>query len=228
MIFGIAGACRSHELRNLEVNNIEDLGKALLVTIPNTKTYTPRSFTITGNYYNICQKYIKLRPLDANNTTSRFFLNYQNGKCTKQVIGINKFGNVPKKIAAFLNLPDTQLYTGHSLRRSSTTILSDTGANLTEIKQHGGWKSSAVAEQYIEDSLNNKIKRGQKIFQSLTTSKTTNMVETVGNFDDETLDNVLSNLPTTAATTSSTVKNLPSSSNTTINNYNNCTFNIHK
>ncbi|KAJ8978027.1 hypothetical protein NQ317_000487 [Molorchus minor] len=70
----------------------------------------------------------------------------------KQVIGINKFGNVPKQIAEFLDLPDV-LY---------TTVLADTGANLTEIKQHGGWKSSTVAEQYTEDSVMNKMKRGQK------------------------------------------------------------------
>ncbi|KAJ8914661.1 hypothetical protein NQ315_017358 [Exocentrus adspersus] len=41
LIFGIAGACRSHELRDLEINNVQDLEKALLVTIPNTKTHTP-------------------------------------------------------------------------------------------------------------------------------------------------------------------------------------------
>ncbi|KAJ8909867.1 hypothetical protein NQ315_013904 [Exocentrus adspersus] len=74
---------------------------------------------------------------------------------------------IPKQIAAFLDLPDVNLYTGHSLRRSSTTVLAVTGANLIEIKQHGGCKSSTVAEQYIEDSVMNKMKRGQKIFHSL-------------------------------------------------------------
>ncbi|KAJ8909868.1 hypothetical protein NQ315_013905 [Exocentrus adspersus] len=57
LIFGTAGTCRSHELRDLEINNAENLEKTLLVTIPNTQTHTPRSFTVTSNYYNICKKY---------------------------------------------------------------------------------------------------------------------------------------------------------------------------
>lgn len=217
--------------------------KALIVTIPNTKTHTSRSFTIvadSANYYNICKKYINLRPSGINNTTLRFFLNYQHGRCTRQVVGINKFGNVPKQIAAFLNLPNPELYTGHSIRRSSTTVLADTGANLTEIKQHGGWKSSAVAEQYIEDSINNKIKRGRKIFQSLeNASEAANMLETTISFDYQTFDfdNTASNLP---IATTSTTKNLPSTSTTEVstannnpptasvnNYYNNCIFHVN-
>ena len=38
---------------------------------------------------------------------------------------------------------------------------------MTEIKQHGGWKSSSVAEQDIEDSITNKINREKKMFDSL-------------------------------------------------------------
>ncbi|RYA68553.1 hypothetical protein DD592_26780, partial [Enterobacter cloacae complex sp. 2DZ2F20B] len=68
-----------------------------------------------------------------------------------------------KKLLNFSNYQiHSYTYTGHSLRRSSTTLLANTGANMTEIKQHGGWKSSSVAEQYIEDSITNKINRGKK------------------------------------------------------------------
>ena len=171
LIFGICGACRSHELKDLEIQDVQDLGSALFVTIPKTKTNLPRSFTIVNTHYKICKRYINLRPQGIDNTTRRFFLNYQHNKCTRQVIGINKFASVPKEIAKFLKLPDSQLYTGHSLRRSSTTLLANTGANMTEIKQHGGWKSSSVAEQYIEDSITNKINRGKKFFDSLQISK---------------------------------------------------------
>lgn len=34
---------------------------------------------------------------------------------------------------------------------------------MTSIKRHGGWKSTSVAEGYIEDSLNNKIDISNKI-----------------------------------------------------------------
>ncbi|KAJ8910038.1 hypothetical protein NQ315_015243 [Exocentrus adspersus] len=46
LIFDIAGACYSDELRDLAINNVQDLEKALLGTIPNTKTHISRSFTI--------------------------------------------------------------------------------------------------------------------------------------------------------------------------------------
>ncbi|KAJ8980995.1 hypothetical protein NQ317_014862 [Molorchus minor] len=55
-----------------------------------------------------------------------------------------------------LNTSDCELYTGHCFRRTSASFLADSGANLCTIKRHGGWKSSSVAEGYLEDSLENK------------------------------------------------------------------------
>jgi len=81
---------------------------------------------------------IFLRP--ANVKSDRFFLNYKNGKCAKQVIGKNKIENMPKEIAKYLNLPDPQAYTGHSIRRTSATLLDDSGGDITTPKRHGGWK----------------------------------------------------------------------------------------
>ncbi|XP_026331776.1 hemicentin-1-like [Hyposmocoma kahamanoa] len=63
---------------------------------------------------------------------------------------------MPKEIAKFLNLPDPDLYTGHSFRRTSATLLADSGADLLTLKRHGGWRSSTVAESYVEDSVRNK------------------------------------------------------------------------
>lgn len=97
----------------------------------------------------------------------RFFINFQKAKCTRQVIGKNKIGEVPKTIALYLNLPNIESYTGHCFRRTSATFLANSGANLTTLKQHGGWKSSTVAEGYIEHSLGNK----QKIFDNIVNSE---------------------------------------------------------
>lgn len=101
-------------------------------------------------------KYAALRSTKAK--TNRFFLNYQNGKCTSQPIGRNKFGMMPKQIATFLNLQNAHEYTGHSFRRSSATLLADSGADILTLKRHGGWRSSNVAEGYIHDSVRNKEK----------------------------------------------------------------------
>ncbi|KAK4887301.1 hypothetical protein RN001_003572 [Aquatica leii] len=161
-ILGVLGACRGAELCDMAVADFEDLEKKLLkITIPTTKTHISRTFTVEGEYYEIIKKYASLRPKNAE--SSRFFLNYQKGKCTKQIIGKNKVATCPKQIAEFLNLPNSGEYTGHSFRRTSATLLADSGADITTIKRHGGWKSTTVAEGYIQDSTSNKRKISNQI-----------------------------------------------------------------
>lgn len=173
----------------------------MIVKIPNTKTKVPRSFTVDGAFRLIVAKYEALRPSRA--SSDRFFLNYQKGKCTMQPIGINKFGKMPSDIANYLKLTDADLYTGHSFRRTSATLLADSGADLTTLKRHGGWKSSTVAEGnirffinienivylkaccscftgYIEDSTNYKRQIGNQI------ASTINLAPSILNENDET------------------------------------------
>lgn len=122
LIFGVCGACRSDELTRVTMNDIKDHNGLFLVTVPSTSVNTTRSFTIDGDFYRTVQKYMDLRP--SNVITNRFFLNYQNGKCTVQVIGKNKFARMPKQIARFLELPDPDSYTGHSFRKTSSLLAS--------------------------------------------------------------------------------------------------------
>lgn len=161
-IIAISGACRKQELKNINIEDIQDTGKTLIIKISNTKTNTARSFVVPETYYAICKKYINLRPAGGN-TNNTFFLNYQNERCTKQSVGINKIGSVPKQIALFLNLPNANEYTGHCFRRSSATILVDAGGDLLSLKRHGGWQSSSVAEGYINESAANKASTANKI-----------------------------------------------------------------
>lgn len=123
MIFGILGACRRQELHDLKVENVRDTKEIIIVII--TETRKQRTFIITGNNYKICKKYMSLRP--ATCPSPNFFLNYHNGKCTIQNIGIHKFGNVGKQIATYLGLPDAHLYTGHCFRRTSANVQVDGG-----------------------------------------------------------------------------------------------------
>lgn len=161
----MTGACRRQELYNLTKNDVETHGEMILVKITQTKTKIPRSFTIQGQFREIVNKYQALRSTKAKN--DRFFQNFQKGKCTAQTIGINKFSNMPREIARYLGLPEAELYTGHSFRRTSATMLADSGADILTLKRHGGWRSDAVAESYIEDSLHNKAKIGNKIMQGI-------------------------------------------------------------
>jgi integrase len=89
-------------------------------------------------------------------TWNYFFLNYQNGKCYKQVVGINKIGEQPKIIAQYLKLPNPELFTGHCFRRTGATILADAGGDTLTVKNFGGWKSTQVMETYVEESLDKK------------------------------------------------------------------------
>ncbi|KAJ8985283.1 hypothetical protein NQ317_007070 [Molorchus minor] len=131
LILGIAGACRTDELVNLTVDDIEDVGSSLIVKIPNTKTKIPRIFVVTdvGNMLELFRKYLSLRPPHVKH--KRLFLYYKAGKCSSQPVGKNTMGKIPSVVASYLKLPDVACYTGHCLRRSSATLLADTGVNIT-------------------------------------------------------------------------------------------------
>jgi hypothetical protein len=56
------------------------------------------------------------------------------------------------------------MYTGHSFRRTSATLLANaSGTDILDLKRHGGWKSGTVAEGYISESITNKIQVANKI-----------------------------------------------------------------
>lgn len=145
-IFGVTGACRGGEFVKIQAKDVEVQGNLIIVRIPKTKTDVPRSFAIEGELARIVKKYIELRPPTAKD---RFFVHYRNGKCSTQFIGKHMFEKMPKEIAKYLNLEDSELYTGHSFRRTSATLYVDAGADLTMLKRHGAWKSSTVAEGNI-------------------------------------------------------------------------------
>lgn len=164
-IFGLAGACRREELANLTTTDIEDKGNLIIVKIRDSKNHTARNFIISeevhnGTYLQLYRRYTGLRPKKSNN---RFFLVYRKGKCFSQSVGVNSFGKMPSEIAIFLKLPNPELYTGHSYRRSSATFLADSGEGITDIKRLGGWKSTTVAEEYIDESTSYKKGLSNKI-----------------------------------------------------------------
>lgn len=185
LIVGLAGACRRIELTNLLLENVTDEGKCFHVIIPTTKTKIPRDFFITkGNveevdFVEIVRRYIAMRP--SNTVHSRFFVGYRNGRCIKQAVGINTFGKMPSSIASYLGHSNPQQYTGHCFRRSSASLLADSGADLLTVKRHGGWRSSTVAESYIEESTENKKKVSANILGNVpsTSSSTSNEINLV-------------------------------------------------
>lgn len=166
MILGVSGACRREELYNITMKDVEDRGELIFVKIPQTKTNIERTFTFVNqdekiHYLDIFRRYIQLRPSNAK--SERLFLAFHNGKCRNQVVGKGTIGRWPSKIAEYLKLSNPASYTGHSFRRTSATLLANKGVDILGLKRHGGWKSSSVAESYVEDSLQNKIQFAEKI-----------------------------------------------------------------
>ncbi|XP_033222470.1 uncharacterized protein LOC117176340 [Belonocnema kinseyi] len=140
LVFGISGACYTNELINITSKDIEKQGEIYLVRIPKAQNSAPRTFKIIGEFAKIVQKYVDLRP--ANTTSDRFFLNFQNNRCTNQVIGMNKFGKTPQKIAEYLGLDDAKLYTGHCFRRTSANLWVDEVADIEGLKGRGARESN--------------------------------------------------------------------------------------
>ncbi|KAK5638962.1 hypothetical protein RI129_013257, partial [Pyrocoelia pectoralis] len=155
MVLGVAGACRTDELYHLNYEDVEIKPDVGIVKILQSKNKIPRSFVVTGcsetvNWLKILEQYMKLRP--SNTKESKFFLRYGNGKCVRQVVGKHTLSAIPMKIAKFLNLNHCKDYTGHSFRRTSATLLANSGSDVLSLKRHGGWKSNTVAEGYVGDS----------------------------------------------------------------------------
>ena len=134
LIFGLNRTLRGIELTELTIKNVFDDGKELRVKIPKTQTKTKKKkdYIICDEFANIVREYMKLRPSNAK--TDRLFLQWRNGKCVNQVMGKNSIAKIPKEMAKYLNLPDPSSYTGHSYRRTSTTVAVDAGCSMDEIK----------------------------------------------------------------------------------------------
>lgn len=173
---GYNGACRREELTNMDVKDIHFKVASITVHIPKTKTHVARTFLIIDqSWINLIRQYFDLRP--KNVTTSRFFLTYRNGHCINSPVGLNTMGKAPSLIAKYLCKPNPECFTGHCFRRSSVTELANKGSDLVTIKRHGGWKSSAVAEGYIENSLKAKM----DVAQSLSSSLTPSLIDNIDN-----------------------------------------------
>ena len=66
---------------------------------------------------------------------------------------------IPRFIATFLELPNVDEFSGHAFRRTSATLISEKGMGLLELKQHGRWKSTAVCERYVDNTV---VKKNEK------------------------------------------------------------------
>lgn len=79
-------------------------------------------------------KYFNIRTL-IKTENQRLFMGYQNRKCFGQLVGENTFSAIPCRIGAFLGFPIAKAYTSHAFRRSSATLLANTGVDVLVLRK---------------------------------------------------------------------------------------------
>uniref|UniRef100_A0A1Y1M6Z8 Tyr recombinase domain-containing protein n=1 Tax=Photinus pyralis TaxID=7054 RepID=A0A1Y1M6Z8_PHOPY len=211
---GYSGACRREELTNMALGDIQYKNDIVVVSVPKTKTNVMRQFVITEKLWiDIIKKYSSIRPV--NTCHQRFFVTYRSGRCITTPIGINTMGKTPRKIAEFLQLANPAQYTGHCFRRSSVSHLANSGSDLVTIKRHGGWKSSAVAEGYIETSVQRKVEVAGTLAQASKSSSSLHGILAQG----------CTSTHVESAVPSAGIKVNTHDGAVTVKVYNNCTFN---
>lgn len=168
---GLSGALRKCEIYTMKFGDVKQLEGTFLISIPRSKTNTTGSFAVTSpndpaspiNYYTYLERYHKLRVALGTAVDMPYIMQVRSGKCTRQRVGEHSIGNIPKIVATFLGLENPKSYTGHSFRRSSTTALAESGADILTIQRHGRWQSSTVAERYMSESVTHRVGVAQRI-----------------------------------------------------------------
>lgn len=153
-LIGVHCALRISELAYLDFEDVRVDGPNYVIHIGKSKTDQAgvgHDFIIAPSVLeDVCpcrhiSSYIEL--FDCR--SGRFFKRIgNNGKPCAQAVGVNKIAKFPQTIADFLGVNGN--FTGHTFRRSSATILADHGASVMQLKRLGRWRSSTVAESYVD------------------------------------------------------------------------------
>ncbi|KAF2886720.1 hypothetical protein ILUMI_19453 [Ignelater luminosus] len=133
---GLNGGCRRADLCNLKVDEIQDNGLILIVTLNDTKTKKKRIFKMSSdcNGYELCKKCARL---------TSCILKITNVRCKQ--LESEVLQNTPQRdCRVSASFKCYLLY--NTLSRSSAAFLADSGGDVQMLKRHGGWRSGSVAE----------------------------------------------------------------------------------
>ncbi|XP_063540172.1 uncharacterized protein LOC134749218 [Cydia strobilella] len=163
LILGVCGQLRAVDLTCFNSNNIKIADGLMIGVLNDAQNKTEKIFVIRDEFIPWVQKYQALRP--ANADTERFFLNLRDGKCTKQVIGRHKMGNLPKEIAAYLKLPHPECFTGHCFRRSANAV----GAVISNVDKSNReqFRSTAQGEISYVSEFARRYRKGYSVEQDV-------------------------------------------------------------
>lgn len=185
LIIGVFGGCRTQELVDMTFDDVAYESGVYKVVIAKSKTdpagvghsfYVSPScksqelfgtifcstvfrffFVVSGVACPVMtiKKYIDCFPVDCR--VGRFFRMVNDGKAMDRPIGKNMMAKYPRLCAETLGKVNVKDFTGHAFRRTSATIVADSGASMVALKRHGRWQSDKVADGYIADSKKSKF-----------------------------------------------------------------------
>lgn len=106
------------------------------------------------HYYEMYLEKMKMKSQKEN-----FFKNYnKKSGLFIQTAGINTIAKLPKRIAEYLQLPNPEKYTGHSLRRTGATFLVEAGLDLVSLKRWGRCPKPVMQLRNLTWITQNKLK----------------------------------------------------------------------
>lgn len=73
------------------------------------------------------------------------------GQFSERALSAHSVNLIIQKLARRCNWPQTEAYSGHSLRRGFSTSAARAGAPFSAIKKQGGWSHDATVQGYIEE-----------------------------------------------------------------------------
>ena len=104
------------------------------------------------DYASFVVEYLNQIKSDINKVSGTVFWTVRGRNFINQPMGRNYVSNVGHEIASFLKLENPKAYTFHSFRRASATQAADMGATPQQLVDFYGWKSTAMAQEYISTS----------------------------------------------------------------------------
>lgn len=160
LIAGIFGALRLEELKSLTVSDVIEVGETCFkLMVTDSKSKKKREVFIFGEVpVEIFRRYMALRV--EHTKIDQLFLYCSQGKLTPKVIGHNRFGTFPSRIATYLDLPDIPNFGGHCFYYSSAPFLAahaSTAQAKPEQPNKNDEISMKVEEIKVEDRKPKKI-----------------------------------------------------------------------
>jgi len=168
-ILALDGGLRISEIHDLEFEDLTVYDDHIKVVLKKRKTDRKGEgscyFSMKRTFEQNCpiflfKKYCALIPFEKK---GNLFRQFRNDKYTQQVLGKNSIAAIPSIIAKYLNLPNPKSFTGHSLRRTASTWLAESGVSIEILKKFGGWSSDNAAREYVDKSDAMKRKLGNLI-----------------------------------------------------------------